>query len=338
MNKIYLEDSKNLLNRIVLKDISNMRILVTGSSGLIGRNVLNFFDQLLRSGNYMFEVDALSKYHEREAKQYHQNIHFESGDLNLGLKGFNLKKYNLIIHAATYAQPAKFIAQAPETLYLNGPILIDLLKHLQDDGTFLYLSTSEIYSGSDNYSNTELDIGSIPIQSPRSAYIYGKIFGEVALLQMREKFRIRIARVALSYGPGTKLNDSRVLNQLISQGVNEHRVELADAGNAFRTYCYVRDTVEMLLKVAFSSESEIYNIGGDSSLTIRELGFEIARILGVPFNFPSKIESYLDAPNRVKLDISKYQNEFGPMRFVNMSEGLKKTIEWQREELFANRE
>lgn len=334
MNRIFVEDSNYLLNRIALQNMNNMRVLITGSSGLIGKNILNFFDHILKSGNFMFEVDALSKHYEQEAGQYHQNIHFQSGDLNSGLERFSLKKYDLIIHAATYAQPAKFIAQAPETLYLNGPILLELLKHLQDGGTFLFLSTSEIYSGSNSSSNTELDIGRIPIQSPRSAYIYGKIFGEVTLLQLKEEFRIRIGRVALSYGPGTKLKDSRVLNQLISRGLNEHRVELADAGNAFRTYCYVRDTLEMLLKVAFLGESEIYNIGGDSSLTIRELGSEIARILEVPFSFPSEIESYLEAPNRVKIDISKYENEFGPMHFINISDGLKKTIEWQKEMLF----
>ena len=334
MNSIFVEDSNYLLNRITLKNMDNMRILITGSSGLIGKNMLNYFDHLLKSGNFTFEVDALSKHLEKEAGQYHENIHLQSGDLNLGLKSFSLKKYNLIIHAATYAQPAMFMAQSPETLYLNGPILIELSKHLKDEGTFLFLSTSEIYSGSDKSSNSELDVGRIPIQSPRSAYIYGKIFGEVTLLQMRDKFRIRIGRVALSYGPGTKLKDSRVLNQLISRGLKEHRVELADAGNAFRTYCYVRDTAEMLLKVAFSGESEIYNIGGDSSLTIRELGAEIARILEVPFSYPREIESYLDAPNRVKLDISKYENEFGTIDFINISDGLKRTIEWQKKVLF----
>jgi UDP-glucuronate decarboxylase len=334
VNRIIVEDTRYLLSRINLPDIDNSRILVTGSSGLIGGNVLNYLNQLLNSGRHSFDVDALSVQPRTDTSEFHNRINFQTGDLSLGVKNFDLQKYDYILHAATYGQPGKFVTKSLDTLSLNGPVVIELTKLLETNGTFLFLSTSEIYSGSSNSPNIELDLGSVPIDGARSAYVYGKIFGEVALLQLREKYRIRIGRIALSYGPGTKPSDSRVLNQLIQRGYFENKIVLADSGEAVRTYCYVRDTVEMLLNITFWGESEIYNVGGISKVSIRDLGVEIANTMNVPFSYPNIGEQHLEAPEHVQLDISKYQKEFGEMEFVTLREGLGRTIEWQVKELF----
>lgn len=330
MRDIFQEDSQYLLNKLTLPDLNESRILLTGSSGLIGQNILNYLNALLLSDRYDFKVDALSMNPRNDQLKYHENVHFKTGDLSLGLENFELQKYNYIIHAATYGQPGKFVAQPMETLSLNGPLIIELAKYLETSGTFLFLSTSEIYVGSESSHNVEADLGKVSIQSPRAAYVYGKIFGEVALLQLSERIKIRIARIALSYGPGTKLGDSRVLNQLIYRGMTEGKIELADAGNALRTYCYVRDTIEMLLNVNFWGRSEIYNIGGDSTVSIRELGEEVSRIMDLPFSYPKALGNYLDAPKQVNLNISKYNDEFGEISFVQLPEGLRRTIEWQK--------
>ena len=108
-----------------------------------------------------------------------------------------------------------------------------MAKHLDSQGTFLFPSSSEIYVGSTTAPNIETDLGKVSIESPRAAYVYGKIFGEVALMQMRDRFQVRIGRIALSYGPGTKLGDSRVLNQLIYRGMTEGKIELADSGKHY---------------------------------------------------------------------------------------------------------
>jgi nucleoside-diphosphate-sugar epimerase len=334
MIDIFEEDSRYLLSRLNLPNLEGTRILLTGSSGLIGKNILNFLNTLLVSQEFAFKVDALSMNSTHDQHRYHRNIVFKTGDLSLGLESFDLKKYNYIIHAATYGQPGKFTVQPLETLKLNGTLVIELAKHLDSQGTFLFLSSSEIYVGSESTPNVETDLGRLSIESPRAAYVYGKIFGEVALIQMRERFQIRIGRIALSYGPGTRLGDTRVLNQLIQRGITEGKVELADAGNALRTYSYVRDTSEMLLNILFWGKGEVYNVGGISSTSIRELGKEVSRILNVPFSFPSSSESYLDAPTQVQLDISKYTSEFGELQFLEFAEGLKRTIDWQKTNLF----
>ncbi len=335
MHDILEEDSHYLVNKLALPNLDGSRILLTGSSGLIGRNILNFLNVLLKSGRFIFTVDALSMNPLSDQDIYHKSIEFKTGDLSLGLEKFNLKRYNYVIHAATYSQPSKFMSQPLETLSLNGPLVISLAKHLDSQGTFLFLSSSEIYSGSMTAPNIETDLGKVSVESPRAAYVYGKIFGEVALLQQAEQFKSRIARIALSYGPGTRLGDSRVLNQLIYRGVTEGKVELADAGKALRTYCYIRDTTEMLLSILFWGKSEIYNVGGTSTITIRELGEEVSKILNVPFSCPTTSVSYLEAPAQVALDISKYVKEFGEFSFLEFTEGLKRTIDWQKLALFS---
>jgi len=334
MHKIMEEDAQYLISKLGLKGLEGSRVLITGSSGLIGRNLLNFFDAMLSSGRCSFEVDAISQHEQPDTDKLHHEIHCKAGNLSKGTKNFNLSKYDYIFHAATYGQPSKFTEKSIETLSLNGPIVIELSEYLSSDGTFVFLSTSEIYSGSDSTPNTEFDLGKLQVMNPRAAYVYGKLFGEVALLQMRSEHRIRIGRIALSYGPGTKLDDSRVLNELIHRGITQQKVDLLDSGESIRTYCYVRDTLEMLLRIAFLGSSEIYNIGGVSQVSIRELGFEISKSLSVPFSRQDTPQQLLDSPKQVGLDISKYENEFGRMNFVELTEGLHRTISWQKSELF----
>jgi UDP-glucuronate decarboxylase len=334
MSNVIEEDSIYLSSKLALPNLDGARILLTGSSGLIGMNILSLFNYLLTSKRFSFEVDALSTNLSKQVTVFDPKINFKAGDLSTGVKNFDLRKYDYIIHAATYSQPSKFTTQTMETLNLNGPIVIDLSKYLEPNGTFLFLSTSEIYSGSESNINTESDLGKLPIQSPRASYVYGKIFGEVSLLQLSSQFRIRIGRIALSYGAGTKLGDSRVMNQLIHRAITEGKVELADSGIAIRTYCYVRDTIEMLLNVMFWGKSEIYNIGGISTVSIRELGEQISNVIGVPFYLPTSSANFLEAPMQVKLDISKYEREFGDMQFIQFPDGLLRTVEWQKATLF----
>ena len=328
------EDADFLSRKFGQLNLEGARILITGSSGLIGKNLIAFFNAILNKSNQKFYVDAISSSMDLSEK-LHPNIHKFTADLTRGIENIGLSNYDYIFHAATYGQPSKFVAKPIETLILNGPLVIELANKLNPLGTFVFLSTSEIYSGSPIMPNTETDLGNLSIDNPRAPYVYGKLFGEVALMQLRDIYRVRIARIALAYGPGTKLNDERVLNQFIQRGVMEKKIELRDSGDAIRTYCYIRDSLEMLLNVAFKACSEVYNIGATTETTIRDLGKEISELLGIPFNAPLGNPSYLNAPKGVKLDVSKYDSEFGKIQYLELREGLTRTIQWQREQLFS---
>lgn len=254
-----------------------------------------------------------------------------------------------IIHAAGYGQPEKFIADPVSTIRVNTEKTIDLLKRLKPGGKFLYVSTSELYSGSPKALHDEHDIGSTDPWDYRACYIEAKRCGEAICAAFRSKgSNVKVARLALAYGPGTKPHDSRVLNQFIEQALVNKRIELKDSGAAIRTYGYIDDMVEMLFGVlihggeSFHNPVEnltlpyidrpVYNVGGVSRVTIRELAERIGLLTGTEVFVPTTDNGQHGAPAHVALDLTKYHTEIhAKTDFVDLHEGLKRTIEYQRE-------
>ena len=233
-----------------------------------------------------------------------------------------------IIHSAGYAQPGKFMDDRIKTISINTTATAALLKRLKNNGRFLFLSSSEVYSGSASLSSNELDIGTTNPSHPRACYIEGKRTGEAIVNAARYSgIKATSARLALAYGPGTKLDDQRVMNQLIIKGIN-NEISLLDSGEAVRTYGYISDVVTMLLNMMIKNESAVYNTGGKSVITIRDLALKIGEFLDVPVKIP-EIDSYMNhAPQEVGLDLSKIENEYGNKTYVDIEYGLTKTIDW----------
>jgi len=195
----------------------------------------------------------------------------------------------------------------------------------------LFVSSSEVYSGLDKRLLSENDIGLTTPSHPRAVYIEGKRCGEAICNAMRDKgMNAAIARVALAYGPGTRKNDKRALNSFIEKALCKKNLELLDAGNAVRTYCYVADTVELLWKILINGHQRIYNVGGHSTVTIAELASMIGDIIGVPVVFPETQTKISGAPEEVCLDLTRIEKEFGKTKYVGLDDGLRATIEWQR--------
>ncbi len=134
------------------------------------------------------------------------------------------------------------------------------------------------------------------------------------------------ARISLAYGPGTKKSDARVLNQFIEKALTRGRIDLIDDGSARPTYCYIDDTVEMLWNILLHGTQEVYNVGGISEISLSALSQKIGHMLGVPAVIPV---SPVGTPH-VKMDISRYQKEFGKTDYVSLDDGLRATIAYQR--------
>src|SRR3990167_10231086 len=199
-----------------------MKLYLTGQTGLIGRNIMEFMPTNIQLTEIPEEADY-------------------------------------IIHAAGYGQPAKFMADEIATISVNTTAVIELLKKLKPSGKFLFLSTSEIYSGAKS-PYKETDIGTTSPTHPRACYIESKRCGEAICMAYRRKgFDVKIARLSLAYGEGTKSDDTRVLNQFIKQALTKGKIELLDMGEAKRTYCYIEDVVKILWAVLLQGKSEVYN-------------------------------------------------------------------------------
>ncbi len=140
-------------------------------------------------------------------------------------------------------------------------------------------------------------------------------------------YDVKIARLALAYGPGTKKGDTRVLNQFIEQALTMGRICLLDDGSARRTYCYVDDAAEMMLDILFKGKDVVYNVGGESETSVLDLANLIGLMTQVEV-LPghSKMDG---APDDVRLDIAKVSTEF-PRNFMKMYDGINNTIEYQK--------
>jgi UDP-glucuronate decarboxylase len=201
------------------------RVTIVGAYGLVGQTLC----KILERDYPEIEVCKIKS-------------HFTEMDLN---------KSQYCIYAGGYGQPQMFSKDKLETIRMNTEDVSKLFDCLDEGGKYLYISTSEVYSGA-TPPYKETDIGTTTPQHPRACYIEGKRCGEAICMAYKEQgYDVKIARLALAYGPGTKKGDTRVLNELIEQALTTGRIKLRDDGSAKRTYCYVEDACEMMLNILF---------------------------------------------------------------------------------------
>jgi dTDP-glucose 4,6-dehydratase/UDP-glucuronate decarboxylase len=192
-----------------------------------------------------------------------------------------------------------------------------------------------VYSGLTNPPFTEDQIGTANTSHFRSCYIEAKRCGEAICNAYRANgVEAKSARISLAYGPGTRVGDKRVMHAFIERALREKTLHLLDEGLAKRTYCYVSDIVNMMWRILLEGKDAIYNVGGISTTTIADLAQIISKQLNVPVCIPSETNTgILGAPDDVRLDLTKFINEFGPVSFVDFQSGVKRTIDWQASNL-----
>jgi len=333
LQDIISEDASEIVKKIDFNELNNKTVLVTGASGLIGTYILACLNETINRTQRFINVFAVI--HSSPPTNYfslfkENNFQFIRGDLTDSNFCLNLPNADYIIHAAGYGQPGRFMQSPIKTIQINSTVTQSLLEKLNNHGKFIFLSSSEVYSGLKNVPYKESDIGNTNTNHFRSCYIEGKRCGEAICYAYRSQgAEAKSARVALAYGPGTRVGDRRVLNAFIEKGLNG-KINLLDQGKSKRTYCYVADTVEIMWNILLFGKEPIYNIGGVSTTTIAALAREIGEILNVPVVFPNENNNIKGAPVDVSLDMSLVKHEFNKNDYIPLKVGLARTIEWQK--------
>ena len=318
------------LSNMDLSKFTNKSILITGASGLIGLYLLS----LIKKKKDKLNIKIYT-WNKNDIEILFQPL-FEGcesiiSDITDPSSYKSLPKFDFIIHAAGYGQPGKFMSNKIKTIELNTTSTKILFDHLNDNGTFLFVSTSELYSGLETLEVTEDMIGTTNTTHPRSCYIEGKRTGETICNIYRENgVDVKIARLSLAYGPGTRVGDARVLNSLIEKSIRNNSIDLMDSGRAIRTYCYITDVVEMFMNILLDGTGFIYNVGGISKLSILDMANKIGELSNRMVNVPEMDNQMLGSPKTVNISIDKYTKEFGKTKFVTFDDGLRRTIDWQR--------
>jgi nucleoside-diphosphate-sugar epimerase len=332
--EIIEKDVDRIFASVNLWEIKGKSILVTGASGLLGLYFLACLRKLSISGHAPSAVVAVV--HSDPIPPLNTFINFDGakviqGDLTDPSFSSNLGKFDFIIHAAGYGQPGRFMEDRVKTLKLNTLTTFNLFDCLNTNGRFLFLSSSEIYSGNPSPPYLESQIGQTNTTHMRSCYIEGKRGGEAICNAYRDLgINAYSARLALAYGPGTKPTDKRVINSFIERGLLQKKISLQDMGVAKRTYCYISDAVEILWNILLNGTEPVYNVGGQSRITIAELANKIGNYLNVPVEFPARGDVVSGAPEDVFLDMALVAKEFKKTGYVDFNEGLARTIEWQK--------
>jgi UDP-glucuronate decarboxylase len=270
--KLLEKDAQYVNERVNLNSLDGLEITITGASGLVGLNIIsaiNYYNNNLAKKCININALSFTKPNGIINDIYvENNIKSIYGDLDDCNFIKNVPLSDCIIHSAGYGQPGKFLDNKIKTIAINTSATIGLSKRLKECGRFLFLSSSEVYSGCLNDMNKEDDIGTTTPTHPRSCYIEGKRSGEAIINILRESgINASSARLALAYGPGVKSNDERVLNQFIQKGI-DGKITLLDSGESMRTYGYISNVVIMLLNILIKNNKAVYNVGGNSKISI----------------------------------------------------------------------
>lgn len=332
--EIIEQDAAAVCSAVDLSPLDGSSVLLTGASGLLGLHLLAVLRLRARQTGRPIHVTAIAR--STPPAPFGDffagpNIRFARMDLADSEALIGLPRHEHIIHAAGYGQPHRFLSDPVKTIRLNTVATLALIEKLAAGGKFLFMSSSEVYSGAQRTPHREADIGTTGPDHVRACYIEGKRCGEAICHGFRAQGRaIKAARLALAYGPGTRIDDQRVLNTLIRRALLEGRVSLLDQGHARRTYGYISDVVETLFSILLYGREAVYNVGGQSATSIAELARTIADIVGVPLTVPAQDQGLPGAPSDVALDLSLAAAEFGKRDFVPLRTGLERTVDAYR--------
>ncbi len=306
------------------------RILVTGGSGFLGSHLCK---KLLEIGNDVLSVDNYFTGRKENIAHLFGNPYFEvmRHDVTFPLYVEVDEIYNL----ACPASPIHYQFDPVQTTKtsVHGAInMLGLAKRLK--AKILQASTSEVYGDPQEHPQSESYWGHVNPVGIRSCYDEGKRCAETLFFDYyrQHKLRIKVARIFNTYGPRMHPNDGRVVSNLIIQAVQNKPITIYGDGAQTRSFCYVDDQIEALIRLMSSSDDLTgpINLGNPTETSILELAQMIIELTGSSSSLEYQ-ELPSDDPRRRCPDISQAKEKLGWEPTVPLKEGLTKTIEYFEE-------
>jgi UDP-glucuronate decarboxylase len=311
-----------------------MKVLITGGAGFIGTNLCRY---LLKNNNYVYCLDNLqcSSYDNIIDLIGLPNFKFIKHDITNSLLNINVNQIDQIYHLACPASPKNYQIDPLKTIKTCTIGTINVLDFaLKKGARVLFTSTSEIYGDPEITPQTEEYRGNVNTLGIRSCYDEGKRISETIMMEYNRKYNIetRIVRIFNTYGPYLSPNDGRVVSNFIIQALNNKDLTIYGNGKQTRSFCYIDDLIDGLVKLMKSDYKYPINIGNPNEITIIELSNAIKELV----NKDIKI-TYLDLPEddpkRRKPDINKAKQILNWEPEVGLNEGLLKLINFYKNSL-----
>ena len=305
----------------------NKTILVAGAAGFIGSHLC---ERLLQQNFRVIGVDNFCTGSKKNIQDFFENKNFSFLEHDIIKPLLPEEKIDFIFNLASPASPKQYTKMPIETLLVGSLGVKNMLDlALENNAGFLQASTSEVYGNPLEHPQKESYFGNVNPVGPRSSYDESKRFAEALVMAYNRKHgaETRIVRIFNTYGPRMQRDDGRVISNFIVQALENKQITIFGTGNQTRSFCYVSDLVDGLVKAMNSREQDPINIGNPEERTIVEIAEKIRKMC----NSRSEIifrQLPQDDPEKRKPDISKARSTLNWQPKVSLEEGLKKTIEW----------
>jgi dTDP-glucose 4,6-dehydratase len=301
-------------------------VLVTGAAGFLGSHLC---DALLAAVDSVIGIDNLStgrlanlSHLERESR-----FRFVEQDIT---RPFDAGKVDFIFNFASPASPADYNRLGPETLLVGSAGTINTLDLARKYGAgYLHASTSECYGDPEVHPQVETYWGHVNPIGLRSVYDEAKRFSEAAIMAYHRYYNVdtHLVRIFNTYGPRLQPNDGRVISNFMMQALQGKPLTIYGDGSQTRSFCYVSDLIDGILRLSRSNEHLPVNIGNPDEWTILECAHEVLSVTGAGTEIIFKPLPQ-DDPTRRRPDITRAKQLLGWEPKVKLRHGLEKSLEY----------
>lgn len=306
-----------------------MRVLVTGGAGFIGSHLS---DALVAAGNHVVCVDNFVTGSPRNLEHLKNEPRFELVQQDVNWP-YDVGRVDYVFHFASPASPVDYMEHGIATLKagsLGSFHSLELAKKYR--ARYLLASTSECYGDPHEHPQKESYWGHVNPIGPRSVYDESKRFAEAATMAYLRYHQVntRILRIFNTYGPRLQLNDGRVISNFMKQALRGEPLTVYGDGRQTRSFCYVSDEVEGILRLAWSEIHDPVNMGNPDEFTVLDCAKLVLKVTGSKSLIVHE-KLPVDDPRQRRPDITRARQLLGWQPKIDLETGLKLSLAYFRD-------
>ena len=305
-----------------------MRVLIAGAAGFLGSHLT---DAVLAQGHDVLGVDNLSTGSLENLKHLRSEPRFDFFEQDI-CDPFDPQRVDYVFSFASPASPEDYMRLGIETLRAGSTGTRNLLEIARKyHAKFLHASTSECYGDPEQHPQTEEYWGHVNPIGPRSVYDEAKRFSEALVMAYHRYERVdtRLVRIFNTYGPRLQLNDGRVISNFLTQALRGHDLTIYGDGSQTRSFCYVSDEIDGILRLARSEVHTPVNIGNPTEWTILECANAVLRVTGSSSKIVFRPLPQ-DDPSQRQPDISMARRLLNWEPIIDLDTGLNLSLDYFR--------
>jgi dTDP-glucose 4,6-dehydratase len=308
-----------------------MHVLVTGAAGFLGSHLT---DRLLSDGHTVLGVDNLSTGDLENLAHLggHPRFRFEEQDI---CTSFDPGHVDYVFNLASPASPPEYLRLGIQTLRVGSVGVEHTLEiAARHNAAYLHASTSECYGDPLEHPQSESYWGNVNPIGPRSVYDEAKRFAEAMVMAYHRSRGVsaHLVRIFNTYGPRLHPADGRVISNFMMQALRGEPLTIYGDGQQTRSFCYVDDLIDGIMRLAHSDEHLPVNIGNPAEFTILECAQTVLEVTGSKSKL-CFVDLPVDDPTRRCPDITKARTLLGWEPRIQLREGLEKSLGYFKSKL-----